>query len=129
MSTTPVQIPAYTKPTINSTLFGGILHGFGFGAGSSMGHKVANSVFSTNTDSEQKKTTSNSESDRMMQGGNILHDAGIINSSYSDTSVSLNIYDQCEPYYKEYEKCINSADDSSPKSYNRECDILFDKYM
>lgn len=102
---TPIHPPPATRSNIGGLLYGSFMQGIGLGVGSSMGHKIVDSMVGS----------------------------GAVTVSKPDSSVTKEIYsksvvpiengcdgDPCKQFYDDYQECIYSG---------QECDMFYERYV
>ena len=113
-STTPtpspstISTPSTSTPSTGNGFFSAITQGFGFGMGSSLGHKVVGGIFGSNNENKQDSTISHTNlSPSNLNQNNTLD---ITNSNYTSK------YD-CKKLQEDYLNCLNNLS-------SNECDFL-----
>ena len=98
-STTPTILPPPTRSSISTLLYGSFLQGFGFGTGSSIGHKVVDSVISTTTKKEE-----NISSNKVLP----LDNEDNCDTHLEEFQKCLKTKDNCNILFDQYNNCINA---------------------
>lgn len=99
-----IHPPPPTRSNIGSLLYGSFMQGIGLGAGSSIGHKIVDSMVGSGTAIVSKPDSS------------ITKEA----SSKSVVHIDNGSGDPCKQFYDDYQECIYSG---------QECDILYERYV
>ena len=102
---TPIHPPPPTRSNIGGLLYGSFMQGIGLGAGSSIGHKIVDSMVGSATIVSKPDNS-------------ITREASSKSVVPIDNGSSSG--DPCKQFYDDYQECIYSGQD---------CDILYERYV